>query len=234
MIQRPFLHTHPYEPFLFPEATKLIVGTLPPPRFTTGELKEADVDFCYGSCNGMLWPILDRIFDLNLTYETTVEAAEQRKRFLLKQRIGVCDIVQSAEREKIDASDLGMQHVVLRDLIGYLHEYTNVDTLLFTGGNSKNGPEYFFRRQLKKHGLRLEVISDEVPRIHQFELPVTSSAPGGYQDEKPRTIKTVSLTAPSGTANRAVGSLPLYKELKNKNPEFNTFDFRVMQYREFF
>ncbi len=207
---------------------------MPPPRFTTGELKEADVDFCYGSCNGMLWPILDRIFDLNLTYETTVEAAEQRKRFLLKQRIGVCDIVQSAEREKIDASDLGMQHVVLRDLIGYLHEYTNVDTLLFTGGNSKNGPEYFFRRQLKKHGLRLEVISDEVPRIHQFELPVTSSAPGGYQDEKPRTIKTVSLTAPSGTANRAVGSLPLYKELKNKNPEFNTFDFRVMQYREFF
>ena len=208
------------------------MGTLPPPRFTTGELKQEDVDFCYGSSNGMLWPILDRIFDLNLVYETTIEAAEQRKKFLLEQRIGVCDIVQSAEREKIDASDLGMQNVVLRDLVGYLQQYTNVHTLLFTGGNSKNGPEYFFRKQLKAHGLQLEVVSDEVPRIHQFELPAGLSRVSVRVQS--RTIKTVSLTAPSGTANRAVGSLQLYKDLKNKNPDFSTFDFRVMQYREFF
>ena len=180
----------------------------------------------------MLWPILDRIFDLNLVYETTIEAAEQRKKFLLEQRIGVCDIVQSAERKKIDASDLGMQNVVLRDLVGYLQQYTNVHTLLFTGGNSKNGPEYFFRKQLKAHGLQLEVVSDEVPRIHQFELPAGLSRVSVRVQS--RTIKTVSLTAPSGTANRAVGSLQLYKDLKSKNPDFSTFDFRVMQYREFF
>ena len=216
-----FKHIHPYEPFLFPEATKLIVGTLPPPRFTTGELKPDDVDFCYGSCNGMLWPILDRIFNLNLKFENTAEAIAQREHFLLKHKIGVCDIVHSAEREKIDASDLGMQNVVLRDLVGYLKDYPNVNTLLFTGGNSKNGPEYFFRKQLKEHGLQLEVVSNEVPRIHQVEI-------GN------RTIKTVSLTAPSGAANRAVGSLPVYKKLKSKNSDFNTLDFRVMQYRKFF
>ena len=78
-----FLHTHPYEPFLFPEATKLIVGTLPPPRFTKGELKDDDVDFCYGSRSGQLWPILDKIFNLELKYETTAFAAKQRKDFLL-------------------------------------------------------------------------------------------------------------------------------------------------------
>lgn len=227
-----FLHTHPYEPFLFPAATKLIVGTLPPPRFTTGELKPEDVDFCYGSCNGQLWPILDRIFNLGLKYETTNEAAKQRKDFLLEQKIGVCDIVQSAEREKIDASDLGMQNVVLRDLLGYLRQYPNIETLLFTGGNSKNGPEYFFRRLLKEHKLKLKVISNEVPRIHELELPLTSSSLSVRAQS--RTIKTVSLTAPSGAANRAVGSLALYKKLKSKNPEFNTFDFRVMQYRSFF
>ena len=69
-----FLHTHPYEPFLFQDATKLIVGTLPPPRFTTGDLKEGDVNFCYGSRDGQLWPILDRIFELNLDFETTEKA----------------------------------------------------------------------------------------------------------------------------------------------------------------
>ena len=224
-----FKHKHPYEPFLFKEATKLIVGTLPPPRFTTGELKEKDVDFCYGSCNGMLWPILDRIFDLGLKYETTAEAIFQREQFLRKHKIGICDIVHRADRTKIDASDLGMQNVQLRDLVGYLIQYSNIDTILFTGGNSKNGPEYFFRRHLKSYGLDLKVVSDEVPRINQFELPVNSSAVG-----HPRIIKTISLTAPSGAANRAVGSLQSYKEMKNKNPKFNTVDFRVLQYREYF
>ncbi len=224
-----FQHIHPYEPFLFEEATKLIVGTLPPPRFTTGDLRNGDVDFCYGSRDGQLWPILDRIFDLNLLFETTYEAVRQRKDFLRSRKIGICDIVDRAERSKVDASDLGMQQVRLRNLIGYLKQYPKIDTLLFTGGNSKNGPEYFFRKQLKESGLPLKVVSDVVPRIHEFELPYGTNA-----DEITRTIKTVSLTAPSGAANRAVGSLSAYKKIKEQHPEFTTLDFRVLQYTPFF
>lgn len=216
-----FLHQHPYKPFIPKNATKLIVGTLPPPRFSQGHLLERDVNFCYGSRDGQLWSILDHIFDLNLKYETTDDAILQRKEFLIGQQIGICDIVESCEREKIDASDLGMQQVQLRNLIDYLKEYTTVKTLLFTGGNSKNGPEYFFRKHLKEYGIKLQIVSNEVPRIHQFEL-----------DE--RIINTVSLTAPSGSANRAVGSNPAYKLLKQQNPKFNTLDFRVLQYKKYF
>ncbi len=194
---------------------------MPPPRFSLGQLKSDDVDFCYGSRDGQLWKILDVIFSLRLKYETSPEAIAQRKKFLLDRKIGICDIVESAERVKIDASDLGMRNIVMRDLVGYLKKYPKVDTLLFTGGNSKNGPEYFFRKHLKEYGLRLEIVSNEVPRIHQVEI-------------ENRIIKTVSLTAPSGSANRAIGSMDLYKQLKIKNPKFTTFDFRVMQYREFF
>ena len=216
-----FLHKHPYPPFIPSKATKLIVGTLPPPRFSIGNLKSDDVNFCYGSRDGQLWKILDEIFNLNLKYENTQEAILQRKTFLETENIGICDIVESAEREKIDASDLGMQNTLLRDLIGYLKQYPNVDTLLFTGGNSKNGPEYFFRKHLKDHNLKLELVNNDIPRIHQFRL-------------NERTIRPVSLTAPSGSANRAVGSMPLYQQLKSKNPEFTTLDFRVMQYSSFF
>ncbi|MFC5044537.1 uracil-DNA glycosylase family protein [Aquimarina hainanensis] len=224
-----FIHTHPYEPFIPEGTTKLIVGTLPPPRFTTGDLNDKDVDFCYGSSNGLLWPVLDRIFQLGLRYETTEAAAMQRKQFLLSKNIGVCDIVQSCKRDKVDASDLGMQEVILRDLIGYLKKHKTIDTLIFTGGNSKNGPEYFFRKHLKTYGIPLTVVSDIVPRIHRFQLGRASKKQGNN-----RYIKTVSLTAPSGAANRSIGSLPLYKMLKKENPNFNTLDFRVMQYREFF
>lgn len=218
-----FVHTHPYEPYLFEEATKLIVGTLPPPRFTQGNLKEGDVHFCYGSRDGQLWPILNRIFNLNLSFETTEKAIAERKAFLKDRKIGVCDIVASAHREKIDASDLGMQNIQLRNLLRYLAECPNVDTLLFTGGNSKNGPEYFFRKHLKENNVNLEIVSSIVPRIHSFTHPATKLK-----------ITTVSLTAPSGAANRAVGSLDSYKKMKAEDPSFNTLDYRVMQYSAFF
>ncbi len=230
-VPEPFLHTHPYPPFLFPGVEKVIVGTLPPPRFTTRQLKEGDVNFCYGSKDGLLWPILDRIFAIGLHYETSTVAIEQRKNFLRQKKIGICDIVASCERQKIDASDLGMQQVVLRNLVEILMCYPSVDQLLFTGGNSKNGPEYFFRRHLKNRGLGLELVSDQVPRIHRFTLPTSATSKGG--DNK-RAITTVSLTAPSGAANRAIGSMIAYKERKYRDPKFNTFDFRVMQYAPFF
>lgn len=216
-----FLHQHPYPPFINKDTTKLIVGTLPPPRFSTGDLLEKDVDFCYGSYYNSLWLYIDKIHNLGLRYDNSTEAIEERKQFLISHNIGVCDIVERAHREKMDASDLGMTNIKLRNIMGYLKQYPNIDTLLFTGGNSKNGPEYFFRQHIKDYNIKLKIVSNDVPRIHVFEL-------------ENRIIKTVSLTSASGSANRAIGSMPLYQQLKSKNPEFTTFDFRVMQYREFF
>jgi len=217
-----FSHKHPYKPFIPKQATKLIVGTLPPPRFSMGNLKNGDVNFCYGSVDGQLWRILDEIFKLNLHFETTDFAIQQRKDFLLKNNIGICDIVESCERRKMDASDLGMENIELRDLLFFIHRNPKIQTLLLTGGNSKNGPEYHLRRQLKRQHISLITVSEKTPKIHSFKI------------NENRIIKVVSLTAPSGTANRAVGSNPEYKLLKKKNPKFNTFDFRVLQYKKFF
>ncbi len=219
---------------------------MPPPRFTTGELLEKDVDFCYGSYYNSLWLYIDKIHDLGLHFENTNEAIEQRKNFLIGHKIGVCDIVDSCERDKIDASDLGMQNIQLRNLIGYLKQFPKIHTLLFTGGNSKNGPEYFFRKHIKEYNLKLELISNEIPRVHQFVIPsitkesldsklndneiASSKTPRNYD----RTIKTVSLTSPSGSANRAIGSNSYYKKMKSLNSKYNTFDFRVEQYQEWF
>jgi G:T/U-mismatch repair DNA glycosylase len=221
-----FIHKHPYKPFIKDDTTKLIVGTLPPPRFSTGELLERDVDFCYGSYYNSLWLYIDRIHNLNLRFDNSETAVLQRKDFLIQHKIGVCDIVECAERDKIDASDLGMKHIKLRDVVSYLQVYPKIDTILFMGGNSKNGPEYFFRKHLKSYNLRLNLVSNSIPRIHEFELDGAKNPI--------RTIKTVSLTSPSGSANRAIGSIPLYKKLKAANANFSPFDFRVMQYRAYF
>jgi len=220
-----FYHVHPYKPFIPKGTTKLIVGTLPPPRFSMGNLKKGDVNFCYGSIDGQLWRILEEIFILNLQFETTDFAIQQRKDFLIAKNMGICDIVESCERKKIDASDLGMSAIVLRDMCFFLKKHKSVHTLLLTGGSSKNEPEYHLRRQLKAQNIILKLISSETPKIHEFEL---------HEKETIRKIKVISLTAPSGSANRAVGSNPQYQLLKKQHPKFNTFDFRVLQYKEYF
>ena len=229
-----FKHRHPYPPFITSDTQKLIVGTLPPPRFSSGDLLERDVDFCYGSYYNSLWLYIDTIYSLNLRYDNSGEAIAERKQFLIDHKIGICDIVESCVREKIDASDLGMQDVVLRDVIGYLQQYPSIETILFTGGNSKNGPEFFFRKHIRDYGLKLELVSEDIPRIHRFVLPSENRNSKIPYQKGGRLIKTVSLTSASGSANRAIGSIPLYKQLKARNPDFNTFDFRVLQYREFF
>jgi G:T/U-mismatch repair DNA glycosylase len=216
-----FLHKHPYEPFVPKGTTRLIVGTIPPPRFSTGDLFDEDVNFCYGSKRGGLWPLLDEIFHLGLEYRNTEKAIKQRKDFLQMNHIGICDIVEGCERQKIDASDLGMKNIELRDILSVLTEHPLVETLFFMGGNSKNAPEYLFRKILKKHNIKMRIISGEVPKIHQFE----------YDN---RLYKTVSLTSPSSAANRSIGASNLFKERKETDENYTTFLFRLDQYMSFF
>lgn len=216
-----FIHEHPYPPFIPESATKLIVGTIPPPRFSSGELFKEDVDFCYGSKYGLLWPILNEIFDLNLIYENTRQAINQRKSFLMQYGIGICDMVESCQRENIDASDVGMRHINLRNLLGYIQKNKQISTLLFMGGNSKNGPENLFRSQLRSYQCDLIPVSADRPKIHEFVL-------------EERKIRTITLISPSSAANRSIGGDPYYKRQKQLNSKYTTLDFRIEQYQNCF
>jgi G:T/U-mismatch repair DNA glycosylase len=169
----------------------------------------------------MLWPVLDMIFSLSLHYDNREGAVEERKAFLRRERLGICDIVESCRRKKIDASDLGMYDITLRDILLQLQKHQDLTTIIFTGGNSKNGPEYLFRKQLRAKKLSLTPQRDEIPRKHTFL----------YAGKE---ITTIALTSPSNAANRAIGSTDHYKKQKAVNPGYTTFDFRVEQYRKVF
>lgn len=216
-----FYHFHPFKPFLNKDTNKIIVGTLPPPRFCTKKYKDKDVLFCYGSADNLLWQVLNKIFALNLRFDNSKDAVIQRKEFLIKNNIGICDIVDSCQREKVDASDLGMKNIQLRDILKYLNDYPNIHTIIFTGGYCKNSPEYFLRKILKENNIKFNLISKNIPKIHQFE----------FQN---KIYKTISLTSPSNAANRSIGANKYYKEQKQKNMAYSTFNFRLEQYKKVF
>lgn len=216
-----FFHQHPYEIFIPDQCRRLIIGTLPPPRLSTKAFRQRDVDFCYGSCDNQLWPVLAKVFGKTFSYDNSPQAVQERKDFLRSIQTGICDIVASCQRAQINAQDLGMEKVVLRDIFAQLDGHPTIRQLLFTGGNSKNGPEYFFRRQAKENNIQLKKIEHTTPREHLFVF-------------QGRTIQTVSLTSPSNAANRAIGSTSLYKKRKKQQPEYSPFDYRVEQYSKVF
>jgi hypoxanthine-DNA glycosylase len=216
-----FFHFHPYKPILDKNTKSLIIGTLPPPRFCQKDLKIKDVYFPYGSQDNLLWQVIDKIFDLNLLFDNSQEAIKQREEFILKNKIGICDIVESCTRTKQDASDGTMQDVVLRDILGYLKSYKKIETLIFTGGNSKNSPEYFLKKILKQNNIKIELIDKNLPKKHKFTFDN-------------RVFTTISLTSPSNAANKSIGANEYYKKRKKENPKYTTFDFRVEQYGRVF
>lgn len=194
---------------------------MPPPRFCTKELKPKDVNFCYGSSDGYLWKVLDEIFGLQLLYDNSLEAVKMRKEFLKSQNIGICDIVERCKREEINALDSGMKEVVLRNIVEKVKEHKTIHTLIFTGGGGVKSPEYFFKKQLQVNNLKFTCKDEKIPKKHEFIL-------------NGRVIQTISLTSPSGSANRSIGANPAYKAKKAQNPRYSTFDFRVEQYGKVF
>lgn len=215
------VHQHPYPPFVHSSTEKLIVGTLPPPRFSTGELFDEDVDFCYGSKYGLLWPIMERIFETELIYENTAAAIQQREKLLVENNIGICDLVESCEREKNDASDVGMLNIETRNIFGVLECFPKITKLFLMGGKSKNGPEYLLKRLVKQKQVSWNLIRERPIREHSLTV-----------DE--RRVHVFTLISPSSAANRSIGNSESYKSLKNRNPNFSVLDFRIAQYKSVF
>ncbi|HFU76242.1 MAG TPA: uracil-DNA glycosylase family protein [Arcobacter sp.] len=216
-----FFHAHPHKPIFYQDTKAFICGTLPPPRFSTNELKEGDVFIPYGSRDGMLWPVLDKIYNLELEYKNCTSEIKKRKVFLQKAKLGICDIVENCKREKVDASDIGMKEVKTRDILGYIKNYKSIETIILTGSSSTNSPLYFLKKVLKQNNISIELLKESIPKEYLFQ----------YDN---RNIIVVALTSPSNAANRFIGSNSEYKRKKALNSAYNTFEFRVDQYKEVF
>ena len=124
--------------------------------------------------------------------------------FLKKNQFGICDIVESCTKTKLDASDKSMQDIKLRDILGYLKKFPNIDKIFFTGKSSINSPFYFFKKVLKENNI-------------------------SFLD---RNIFTFSLISPSNAANKAISSNKIYKYKKSLKEDFSIFDFRVFEYKK--
>lgn len=125
---------HPYEPFVPQNATKLIIGTMPPYRFCIKpqNLFDDDVNFYYGSKNNYFWKLLSEVTGTTLTYKNSQEAINQRKSLLKKLNIGITDIVEKCIHKNEKSDDASLTEITNKPIKELLLQNPNIDTLIYT------------------------------------------------------------------------------------------------------
>ena len=125
---------HPYEPFLPQAATKLIIGTMPPPRFCVEpqELLDGDVNFYYGSRDNYFWDLLAETTGAQLERNNSEDAVKQRKDLLTRLNIGITDIIKECIHKDGKADDASLKEITHKPIKELLLQNPKIDTLIYT------------------------------------------------------------------------------------------------------
>jgi len=130
---------HPYEPFIPDDATKLIIGSIPPHRFCKdvnnqifGEVQNDDVRFYYGSNVNSFWPIIGNIYNIQFDFQNTELAIQQRISFLQDINIGITDIIASCDRNNNGAQDSDLFNITYKNIRDLLINNPQINTLIYT------------------------------------------------------------------------------------------------------
>ncbi|MFT4203978.1 MAG: hypothetical protein QM610_08700 [Chitinophagaceae bacterium] len=198
---------HPYLPFIPDDAMRLIVGSLPPERFCVLPkcLKEKDVDFYYGSKDNHFWKLLAQVADVQLDYDNSQNATEQRMKLLTALGCGITDVVASCTRSKDSASDSNLTTIVYQPIFQYIADHPTIQMLIYTS--------HFVQTQVYRHfttvfGKSWQRVSLDA-RHHQLHFP------------DGRILDDITLYSPSPQALKGLGKGGKEKRLAQYREVFN-------------
>lgn len=160
---------HPYIPYIPENATKLIIGTMPPYRFClkdNGEgknLKNNDVDFYYGSSDNYFWELLSNVTNTELSFENTETAINQHKDLLNELNTGIIDIIESCVHLNKKSDDKSLEDCELKDIRRLLEIHPHIKTLLYTS-------EYVKRKMNQLQDKSYHTCIDKTKRKYQVTI----------------------------------------------------------------
>jgi G:T/U-mismatch repair DNA glycosylase len=121
---------HPYQPFIPPNAKKLIVGNFPIGKFSNplrfDERKSQEMDFYYGGGTNKLWRLLGKSFDVELNNIQVI------KKFLKEHGFALADILISCRRVNGSALDTALYDKMYNYELKEIIEAKGIEELLFT------------------------------------------------------------------------------------------------------
>lgn len=144
--------THPLKPLFNADSKILILGSFP-------SVKTREYGFFYGHPQNRFWLLLEKIFDVKLSTDI-----EERKAFLLKQRIAVYDVIFKCDI--IGSSDASIQNVIPSDLSPIFKE-ADIKQVFCNGGTSYR---YYKKYQEQKTGFKAIGLPSTSPANARYSM----------------------------------------------------------------
>lgn len=145
---------HPIPPFYDKNANILILGSFP-------SVKSREQGFFYGHPQNRFWKVLATIY--NMEVPSTIE---EKKAFLLKNKIALWDVIASCEIE--GSSDSSIKNVIANDISGIIAQ-SNIHTIYVNGKKAYHLYQKYIEKQIG---------------ISAICLPSTSPANAAYNLER--------------------------------------------------
>lgn len=145
---------HEIEPFFNRESKILILGSFP-------SVKSREANFFYHHPQNRFWKVLAQVFRCNVP-----QTIEEKKLFLLTNKIAVWDVIASCEIK--GSSDSSIKHVIPNDLSRIL-SVANITRIYVNGGTAFQLYEKHCKSQTNMEAIK---------------LPSTSPANAAYSLEK--------------------------------------------------
>ena len=137
---------HPFPPLYNQESTILILGSFP-------SVKSREQLFFYGHPQNRFWKVLSAVFR-----QETPSSIEDKKVFLLKNRVALWDVIASCEIE--GSADSTVKNAIANDILPILRE-SKINRIFVNGALAK---KLYDRHLLPK------------TKMEAFALPSTSPA----------------------------------------------------------
>jgi hypoxanthine-DNA glycosylase len=101
------IETHPFKPYVPPNATVLIIGSFPGRDIT--QRNTTDDTWFYGTRRNQFWDIISSVYDIEL------KTTEDKKELFNKAGIAIADIFLSIKRTGENNSDTSLEVVTYND-----------------------------------------------------------------------------------------------------------------------
>ncbi len=127
------MEVHTISPIFDKNSKILILGSFP-------SVKSREQGFFYGHPQNRFWRVLSAVFNENLP--TTID---EKKEFLLKNKIAVWDVIQSCDID--GSSDNSIKNVCPNDLTKIL-PYTKITRIFVNGKTAENYYKTYMEKQV--------------------------------------------------------------------------------------
>ncbi|MFN8288283.1 MAG: hypothetical protein U0V74_16120 [Chitinophagales bacterium] len=174
------IETHPFDDFVPPNATCLILGTFPT------HSKNWRFNAYYPGRSNFFWRMLSEIYKRPFLHKSGEEAAKERLALIYEKGIALSDTVYQCRRKVAESSkDSDLEILAKMDILKILTNHPSINTVILTGSSGPVSAHHLFYELLHERKIPSKVEGTKIPIHGSFKL-------------KDRVIEVHSLYSTSG------------------------------------